>query len=111
MSRIRMLFLLLLPVVLLSAVLREVPLPASSSAVLPVSAADWGLSFQTEGAAPVGNATMEHLAQYNACYLGDTGKNVIYLKRLSIGGLALDPALEPGAVRELTPEEIASFMK
>ena len=39
------------------------------------------------------------------------GKNVIYLKRLSIGGLALDPALEPGAVRELTPEEIASFMK
>jgi 16S rRNA pseudouridine516 synthase len=39
------------------------------------------------------------------------GKNVIYLKRLSIGGLELDPALESGAVRELTPEEIASLMK
>lgn len=26
-------------------------------AVVPASAADWGLSFQTEGEAPIGNAT------------------------------------------------------
>ena len=38
------------------------------------------------------------------------GKEVIYLKRLSMGGLALDPALAPGEYRELTKEEI-SFLK
>ena len=51
----------------------------SGSAVIPASAADWGLSFQTEGVAPIGNATAEDLSQYNACYLGDTSKKVIYL--------------------------------
>jgi 16S rRNA pseudouridine516 synthase len=34
------------------------------------------------------------------------GKEVIYLKRLSMGSLKLDPALEPGEYRELTEEEI-----
>ena len=52
---------------------------ASAPIAIPVSAADWGLSFQTEGAPPVGNATAEELAQYNACYVGDTSKKVIYL--------------------------------
>ena len=51
----------------------------SAPAAIPASAADWGLSFQTEGQAPIGNATAEHLAQYDACYLGDTSKKVIYL--------------------------------
>ena len=31
--------------------------PASSPAALPASTDNWGLSFQTEGACPVGNAT------------------------------------------------------
>lgn len=53
--------------------------PASGIAVIPASAADWGLSFPTEGESPTGNATPEELAQYNACYLGDTSKKVIYL--------------------------------
>ena len=35
------------------------------------------------------------------------GLNVVYLKREKIGGLALDDALPPGGVRELTAEEIA----
>ena len=35
------------------------------------------------------------------------GKEVIYLKRLSMGGLSLDPSLAPGEYRELTVEEIA----
>lgn len=39
-----------------------------------------------------------------------TGKNVIYLKRISIGDLQLDPELPSGKVRELTAEEIAAFM-
>ena len=39
----------------------------------------WGLSFQQEGAAPIGNATPAQLARYDAAYLGDTGKQVLYL--------------------------------
>jgi 16S rRNA pseudouridine516 synthase len=34
------------------------------------------------------------------------GKEVIYLKRLSMGGLSLDPVLAPGEYRSLTEEEI-----
>ncbi|MDD4689840.1 MAG: pseudouridine synthase [Eubacteriales bacterium] len=34
------------------------------------------------------------------------GKEVIYLKRLSMGGLTLDEDLELGEIRELTPEEM-----
>ena len=37
------------------------------------------MSFQTEGQAPIGNATAEDLARYGAYYLGDTGEKVIYL--------------------------------
>ena len=56
----------------------EEAVPASAPAAVAVSA-DWGLSFQTEGAAPVGNATAEHLGQYGAYYLGDVSQKVIYL--------------------------------
>ena len=38
-----------------------------------------------------------------------TGHEVIYLKRLSMGPLALDPDLEPGEYRRLTPDEIAQL--
>lgn len=51
----------------------------AGEAIVPASAADWGLSFQTEGEAPIGNATAEDLAQYGAYYLGDTSEKVIYL--------------------------------
>lgn len=53
--------------------------PASAAAAVPASAADWGLSFQNEGQPPVGNASASDLAQYNAYFLGDTSKKVIYL--------------------------------
>ena len=33
-----------------------------------------GPVFPTEGESPVGNATVEDLAQYGAYYLGDTGE-------------------------------------
>ena len=39
----------------------------------------WGLSFQTEGQAPVGPASAAQLAKYDAAYLGDTTQKVIYL--------------------------------
>lgn len=40
---------------------------------------NWGLSFQKNGQPPVGNATMEELAQYDAYYAQDTDEKVIYL--------------------------------
>ncbi|MDO5133249.1 MAG: pseudouridine synthase [Eubacteriales bacterium] len=41
---------------------------------------------------------------FSAC-----GKKVLYLKRLSMGPLQLDPTLPGGAFRELTPEEISAL--
>ena len=58
------------------------PQEASSAAaevLLPASAVNWGLSFPTPGKSPVGNATSAELAAFDACYLGDTQKQVIYL--------------------------------
>lgn len=48
-----------------------------SSKVLPTGA--WGLSFRQEGAAPIGNASREQLARYDAAYIGDTREKVLYL--------------------------------
>ena len=48
-------------------------------AAVPASTDNWGLSFQTEGSAPVGNADAADLAQYDAYYLGDTKEKVLYL--------------------------------
>ncbi len=39
----------------------------------------WGLSFRTEGAAPIGTASQSQLAQLDAAYIGDTTQKVIYL--------------------------------
>ena len=54
-------------------------LPAASTAAVPVSGGDWGLSFPTQGEPPSGNASPEELAKYDAYYLGDTTQKVIYL--------------------------------
>ena len=39
----------------------------------------WGLSFRQEHTAPIGPASTEELARFNAAYIGDTQKKVIYL--------------------------------
>lgn len=39
----------------------------------------WGLSFGESGAPPVGNASREELAQYDAYFMGDDSAKVIYL--------------------------------
>ena len=85
--RILALFMLLVPCLFLVGMLylqgqtqeAETLQPTAADAAIPASATDWGLSFQTEGQAPIGNTTAENLAQYNACYLGDTSQKVIYL--------------------------------
>lgn len=40
---------------------------------------------------------------------GSVGAEVIYLKRLSMGPLTLDPGLDPGEYRRLTPDELLSL--
>ena len=54
-------------------------LSAVAPVAIPASSADWGLSFPTPGESPIGNATAAELAEYDACYLGDTSEKVIYL--------------------------------
>lgn len=39
------------------------------------------------------------------------GKQVLYLKRISMGNLTLDPSLKSGEFRELTPEEVEILQK
>jgi peptidoglycan-N-acetylmuramic acid deacetylase len=53
--------------------------PAVPQTVTASADGNWGLSFQTEGAPPIGNATADYLAGYNAHYIGDTSDKVIYL--------------------------------
>ena len=44
-----------------------------------ITAGSWGLSFRQEGAAPIGNAGVDQLRQYDAAYIGDTTRKVLYL--------------------------------
>lgn len=48
-------------------------------AILTSAEGNWGLSFQEDGKPPVGNATFEELAQYDAYYAKDTDEKVLYL--------------------------------
>ncbi|SHO48432.1 peptidoglycan-N-acetylmuramic acid deacetylase [Anaerocolumna xylanovorans DSM 12503] len=41
--------------------------------------ANWGLGFSTEGQPPKANATADEMKKYDAYYIGDTSKKVIYL--------------------------------
>ena len=50
-----------------------------SPTVVPTAADNWGLSFQTEGAPPIGNATAAELATYDAYYCGDPEEKRIWL--------------------------------
>ena len=66
-------------IILISALAAAVALSARIMAGAVLETGSWGLSFRTEGAAPLGNAGSEQLAKYDAAYLGDTSKKVIYL--------------------------------
>lgn len=52
---------------------------AKAAEILSSQSSSWGLSFQEEGRRPVGNATVEELAVYNAYYARDTDEKIIYL--------------------------------
>ena len=51
---------------------------SSHSFVLPTTE-NWGVSFQEEGKAPVGNASFDELKKYHAYYARNTDQKVIYL--------------------------------
>ena len=80
-KRLQIFCLLLLPCLTLAGLLgRGSPAALTAGdAAIPASADNWGLSFPEEGQSPVGNASPEELANYNARFLGDTSKKVIYL--------------------------------
>ena len=62
--------------------LSAVPETPASSVSLPVLSSDtknWGLSFQEKGKTPVGNATAEELAAYNAWFAASSEENILYL--------------------------------
>ena len=44
-----------------------------------LQAGSWGLSFRQEGSAPIGNAGVDQLQRYDAAYIGDTARKVLYL--------------------------------
>lgn len=46
---------------------------------LVLNSEDWGLSFGESGTQPVGNASPEDLAWYDAYFMGDDSEKVIYL--------------------------------
>ena len=51
----------------------------AAQTAIPASSENWGLSFPREGETPVGNVSAADLAKYDAYYVGDTSKKVIYL--------------------------------
>ena len=71
--------LLLLPAALAFALVLSFFSSSPPAVTASASNTNWGLSFQKEGEAPVGNATSEYLSGYNARYLGNTKEKTIYL--------------------------------
>lgn len=64
----------------LEARFSSAPETAEAPETVPASAeGNWGLSFQEDGQPPVGNATFEELARYDAYYAKDTDEKEIYL--------------------------------
>ena len=65
--------------ILWAAILAAIAVVVSIISSRVVETASWGLSFRTEGSPPVGNVGSAQLAKYDAAFLGDTTKKVIYL--------------------------------
>ena len=66
-------------IIIWAAILAAVALALSIFSRQALETGSWGLSFRTEGAPPVGPAGTAQLQQFDALYLGDTSKKVIYL--------------------------------
>ena len=58
---------------------RHLVVQYTSSPISASAEGNWGLSFQEEGCAPIGNASCEELLPYHATYVDQTEEKVIYL--------------------------------
>ena len=67
------------PAVLLAALLTALLLSAPLTSAAWAESIHWGLTFSEPGQPPVGPASSEQLAQYDAVYLGDTAQKTLYL--------------------------------
>ncbi len=64
---------------LLGAVCAAAVLAFSQFTDIVIETGSWGLSFQTEGQPPIGPASIQQLADYDAVYVGNTSEPVLYL--------------------------------
>lgn len=72
-----------------------------NEAVETAAEVNWGLSFQQAGQPPVGNATQEYLAQYNAFYIGDTGTDAEKKNSTKSVYLTFDAGYENGYTAQI----------
>lgn len=79
--------------ILLGALLLAVGMAAGIFAGSALETGSWGLSFRQEGAPPTGNAGRDQLLVYDAAYLGDTSRKVLYL--------TFDAGYENGATEKI----------
>ncbi len=64
--------------VILASVVTAVRMQEGRTAAVSADG-NWGLSFQTEGLAPIGNASAEYLKKYDGFYAEETKEKVMYL--------------------------------
>ena len=64
---------------LLGAVVAIIAMVIAQFTTDAIETGAWGLSFRQENTAPIGPASSEELARFNAAYLGNTQEKVIYL--------------------------------
>ena len=65
--------------ILFGAVAVALVMAVTQFAYRAVTTVSWGLSFRQEGDAPIGSADGATLARYDAAFLGDTTRKVLYL--------------------------------
>lgn len=65
--------------VLLGAVCAAIALTVTQFFDTAIAAGSWGLSFRQEGQTPIGTVSADALAKYDAAYVGDATKPVLYL--------------------------------
>lgn len=72
-------FMIMLIIALILAILLIYNIFKNFSVSVSANISNWGLKFNHEGAAPMGNAGKEFLKKYNAYYVGEPDKKYIYL--------------------------------
>jgi len=75
----KMLFIIILTGLILLAVIFCLNIIKNLSVTVSTNISNWGLKFNAEGTAPMGNASKDFLKKYNAYYVGEPDGKYIYL--------------------------------